>query len=70
MTEYDESLYLSAGTITTTHGIKGEVKVFPTVDDPGRFYLFKEVFLKGKGKTVPLEIENVKFFKKMVILKF
>ena len=70
MTEYDETLYLSAGTITTTHGLKGEVKVFPSVDDPGRFSLFKEVFLKGKGRTVPAEIENVKFFKKMVILKF
>ncbi len=70
MTEYDETLYLPAGTITTTHGIKGEVKVFPAVDDPGRFSLFKEVFLKGKGKTLHMEIENVKFFKKTVILKF
>ena len=62
--------YLIAGVITTTHGLKGEVKVFPELDDPGRFSFIKEVFLKGKGKEIPAEIENVKFFKNMVILKF
>ena len=25
------------GVITSTHGLKGEVKVFPTTDDPARF---------------------------------
>ena len=62
--------YLPAGTITTTHGIKGEVRVYPEVDDPGRFSLFKDVYLRNKDKLVPVEIENVKFLKKMVILKF
>ena len=28
---------LRVGVITTTHGIKGEVKVFPTTDDVNRF---------------------------------
>ena len=67
--EFDEKAYLKAGTITTTHGLKGEVKVFPLVDDPGRFSLFTTVFLKLKGKTIKAEVENVKFFKKLVILK-
>ena len=62
--------YLPAGRITTTHGIKGEVKVYPEVDDPDRFSLFKEVYLRSGSKLVPVEIENVKFFKKTVILKF
>lgn len=62
--------YLIAGIITSTHGLKGEVKVFPQVDDPGRFSLFGDVFLKIRGKFIPARIENVKFFKKMVILKF
>lgn len=70
MTDFNEERYLPAGTITTTHGIKGEVKVYPSVDDPGRFSLFEDVYLRGKGKLIPVEIENVKFFKKMVILKF
>lgn len=62
--------YLRAGVITSTHGLKGEVKVYPELDDPGRFSFIREVILKGKGKEIPAEIENVKFFKNMVILKF
>lgn len=29
--------FLQVGVITATHGIRGEVKVFPTTDDPERF---------------------------------
>ena len=62
--------YLQVGVITATHGLKGEVKVFPTTDDPGRFDDLKEVFLDtGKGLT-PLEIASVRYFKQFVILKF
>lgn len=58
------------GIITSTHGIKGEVKVYPTTDDPRRFRRLKEVILdSGKGDVV-LEIESVKFSKNLVILKF
>lgn len=63
------------GIITSTHGVRGEVKVFPTTDDAGRFKKLKEVILDtgngspDGGQTV-LEIENVKFFKQFVILKF
>lgn len=62
--------FLQVGIITQTHGIRGEVKVFPTTDDPHRFKKLKEVILDtGKEKNT-LEIENVKFFKNLVILKF
>ena len=58
------------GVITSTHGLKGEVKVFPTTDDPKRFLDLKEILLDtGKEKTL-LHISNVRFFKNMVILKF
>lgn len=61
---------LQAGVITTTHGVRGEVKVFPTTDDPARFKKLKKV-LVDTGKTqTELEIASVKFFKNMVILKF
>ncbi|MBQ1290030.1 MAG: 16S rRNA processing protein RimM, partial [Lachnospiraceae bacterium] len=33
------------GVITSTHGLKGEVKVFPTTDDPERFRKLKKVTL-------------------------
>lgn len=61
---------LQVGAITQTHGLRGEVKVFPTTDDAKRFKKLKEVILDtGKEKMV-LEIEGVKFFKQFVILKF
>ena len=58
------------GVITSTHGIQGEVKVFPTTDDPGRFKMLEHVILDTGKSTIRLEIERVNFFKKFVILKF
>lgn len=61
---------LQVGIITTTHGVKGEVKVFPTTDDPKRFKQLKTVLLDtGKDKK-ELHLESVKFFKQFVIVKF
>lgn len=62
--------YLRVGVISSTHGIAGEVKVFPTTDDVNRFKELKEVILDTGNTNITLEIERVKFFKQMVILKF
>ena len=59
--------FLQVGAITSTHGIRGEVKVFPTTDDPARFKKLKKVIL-DTGKR--LEIQSVRFFKQFVIVKF
>ncbi len=61
---------LQVGIISTTHGVRGEVKVFPTTDDVNRFKKLKNVILDTGKETLTLEIEGVKFFKKFVILKF
>lgn len=61
---------LQVGIITTTHGVRGEVKVFPTTDDPTRFKKLKNVILDTGKEKLDLEIAGVKFFKNMVILKF
>lgn len=61
---------LQVGAITQTHGIRGEVKVFPTTDDVNRFKKLKEVILDTGKEKMLLEIEGVKFFKQFVILKF
>ena len=67
------------GVITSTHGVRGEVKVFPTTDDVKRFDKLKKVYLdysvKGvrgtiKKECIELEIGGVKYFKQFVILKF
>ena len=61
---------LQVGAVTSTHGLAGEVKVFPTTDDPKRFKKLKQVLLDTGKDMLPLEVEHVKFFKNMVILKF
>lgn len=61
---------LQVGIITSTHGVRGEVKVYPTSDDPRRFRRLKEVVLDTGREKLNLEIEGVKFFKQFVILKF
>ncbi len=62
--------YLRVGVISSTHGLKGEVKVFPTTDDPERFRKLKKVYLDTGKDYMPLKITGVKFFKNQVILKF
>ena len=61
---------LQVGVITQTHGIRGEVKVFPTTDDVNRFKKLKETILDTGKEKITLEIEGVKFFKQYAILKF
>ena len=61
---------LQVGVITQTHGIRGEVKVFPTTDDAARFKKLKKVTLDNGKECRELEIASVKFFKNLVILKF
>lgn len=61
---------LKIGVITSTHGVRGEVKVFPTTDDSARFRELRSVFLDTGGELLTLEIQSVKFFRQFVILKF
>lgn len=62
--------YFQVGIITSTHGVRGEVKVFPTTDDAKRFKNLKEVILDTGKEQIPMEIEGVKFLKQFVVLKF
>ncbi|MFI3202440.1 MAG: ribosome maturation factor RimM [Eubacteriales bacterium] len=61
---------LQVGVISSTHGLKGEAKVFPTTDDVNRFKKLKQVTLVKNGIEEILEIQSIKFFKKLVIVKF
>ena len=62
--------FLQVGVISSTHGVRGEVKVFPTTDDMARFKKLKQVILDTGREHKLLEIESVKFFKQFAILKF
>lgn len=61
---------LQVGAIANTHGVRGEVKVFPMTDDVNRFRKLKQVFLDTGKELTELTITQVKFFKNLVILKF
>lgn len=61
---------LQVGIITATHGIHGEVKIFPTTDDNRRFKKLKFCILDTGKEKIELEVEGCKFFKQFAILKF
>lgn len=66
----DMEQFLQVGVISSTHGIRGEVKVFPTTDDAARFKKLKKVLLDTGKEQLELEVQSVKFFKQFVIVKF
>ncbi len=61
---------LEVGQIVNTFGIKGFVKVYPYVNNVTRFNNLKYVYAKSKKEEKKLEIEEVKYQKNMVLLKF
>ena len=61
---------LEVGQIVNTFGIKGFVKVKPWVNDIERFDDLEKVYVKIKKETQKLEIEEVKYHKDMVLIKF
>ena len=61
---------LQVGVITGTHGLRGEVKVFPTTDDKARFMDLDDVILINGKEEIPLKVEYCKFFKQFVFVKF
>ena len=59
------------GQIVNTFGIKGMVKVKPfTENTKKRFDNLKKVYIKNKNEKKEYEIEEVKYHKEMVLIKF
>ena len=60
------------GVVTTAHGIRGAVKVYPTTDDPRRFLDLEKVRSSRTGEEEDIccqsNNENVQFIKNLVIL--
>ena len=61
---------LEIGQIVNTFGIKGEVKVVPFTDDINRFDDLEKVYVKTKKESKLYKVENVRYHKNMVLLKF
>ncbi len=62
--------YLRVGVISNTHGVRGEVKIYPTTDDISRFKKLKQCVIDTGREKVAVEVESCKFFKQTPILKF
>lgn len=60
--------YTIIGKIINTHGIKGEVKVFPLTNDIERFDTLSYAYI-GEEK-LEISLEGVKYHKNLAILKF
>lgn len=61
---------LEIGQIVNTYGIKGFVKVIPYTDDITRFEELETVYIDTKNTLEEHIIEDVKYSKNMVLLKF
>lgn len=61
---------LEIGQIVNTFGIKGMVKVKPFTDDIRRFDELKTVYVEKNSSKTEYEIEEVKYHKDMVLIKF
>lgn len=62
--------YLEIGQIVNTFGIKGMVKVKPFTERIERFDELKKVYIENKNSKKEYEIEEVKYHKNMVLIKF
>ncbi|MCI8443837.1 MAG: 16S rRNA processing protein RimM [Clostridia bacterium] len=63
--------YLEIGQIVNTFGIKGMVKVKPFTDDiQKRFDNLEKVYIENKKSKKEYEIDEVKYHKGMVLIKF
>ena len=62
--------YLEIGQIVNTFGIKGIVKVKPFTDNIERFSNLEKIYIKNKSGQTEYKIQEVKYHKNMVLVKF
>ncbi len=62
--------FFSIGQILKPHGIKGEVRVLSLSSFPERFKALGVVYIALKDKIEEYHLENVRFHKKFLLIKF
>ncbi len=58
------------GVITEPHGVRGEVKVYPTTDEPERIKKIREIILDDGKEKKTLHPETVRHQKNLLLIKF
>lgn len=59
----------TVGKIVNTHGVKGEIKVMPTTEEPSRFEKLKTIYIEQRKQMTAYEIQSVRYHKGCVLLK-
>ena len=54
--------YFRVGVIANTHGIRGEVKVYPTTDDINRFKKLKKCILDTGKEYIDLNTNTIQYY--------
>ncbi|WP_104370616.1 ribosome maturation factor RimM [Desulfocucumis palustris] len=62
--------YIDIGKIVNTQGNRGELRIFPLTDFPGRFLDMDTVLVELNGEKRKYTIETARLYKKFVIIKF
>ena len=62
--------YFEIGQIVNTSGLKGFIKIKPFTDDIRRFDRLEKVYIEKQKVKEKYEIEEVKYHKEMVLIKF
>ncbi len=62
--------FIAIGEIIKAQGIRGELKVAPLTDDPGRFGEVKRVYFQADSEWRELFIERYRDFNGYILLKF
>lgn len=62
--------FFRVGVITKPQGLKGEVRIYPTTDDPKRFSYLEEVLVDMGREREILKIAHVRYYKQLVIASF
>lgn len=61
---------LRVGTYVNTHGVRGDIKVYPHTDDVNRFSDLEYVYMDTNEGLYKCDIVSVKYFKNMAIIRF
>ena len=61
--------FLEIGKVVTTHGVEGELRVYPWCDNPSDMNKIKTMYLDENGQK-PLKALSVRTHKNIVIVKF
>ena len=62
--------YFRIGVLSSPHGVKGEISVYPTSDDLDRYAYLDECYMLIKGELKMVHVTSCKFKKGMPVLGF